>query len=308
MSNTRFQEWVVKVPYLQLDCQLGEGPYYEKETQSLRFVDIRAKAIHWVSLHRGPDSHRTIELDVSPSVTCNIAGHHPSEKILVGVKYGVAILDCTTHRYKYVHKINPAADNPRLRTNDGAVDPEGRLLLGTMSDFDLGSPELEGSLLRFGSLDGPPEELMSGLAVPNGIGWSPDKKLMYFVNSSKRQILVFDYSAAPSGIPFKVFYQHHENGGEPDGLRVDSEGHVWVAIWGESCVLRISPDGLLVGKVLVPTRFVTCPQFVGEELFITTARDDEEDGQDVAYGGSVFRVHVGITGLDPFLYKLPDRV
>lgn len=138
------QQWHVTEPYVDLHCGLGEGPYYEKATRTLRFVDIKEKRIHTVSVTDGPASLTTLQLDERPTVTANVAGLDPQQKLLVGLKYGIALLDRPTGRYEYLARFTPAADNARLRSNDGAADPHGRFWLGTMTDFDLGDFQPEG--------------------------------------------------------------------------------------------------------------------------------------------------------------------
>lgn len=147
MAANNFQEWTVTEPYLNLHCKLGEGPYYEEATNSLRFVDIINKRVHTVSLTEGPDSVKTIELDVPVTVTADVEGYDPQDKILIGVKYGIALLDRKSGKYDYVVKF-AAADgeaNERLRSNDGAADPHGRFWLGAMTDFGLGEFKTEGT-------------------------------------------------------------------------------------------------------------------------------------------------------------------
>lgn len=151
MTEAKIQQWTVHEPYLNLHCKLGEGPYYEASTERLRFVDIINKRVHAVSLKEGggPDGAapvETIQLDVPVSVTADIQGHDPRDKILVGVKYGVAVLDRATGRYDYVARFAAANNNDddRTRSNDGAVDPHGRFWLGSMTDFGLGDFQPEG--------------------------------------------------------------------------------------------------------------------------------------------------------------------
>ena len=93
------QQWTAGEPYINLHCGLAEGPYYEKQTNSLRFVDIKKKRLHTVNLAEGPSSVKTIQLDVPIGVTADIAGVNPAEKILVGIKYGVAVLDRVLGRF-----------------------------------------------------------------------------------------------------------------------------------------------------------------------------------------------------------------
>lgn len=137
------QQWTAGAPYINLHCGLAEGPYYEKETNSLRFVDIKKKQLHTVDLARGPESVQSLQLDVPIGVTADIEGVDPTDKILAGLKYGAAVLDRKTGAYEYIGKVNDT-DNDRLRVNDGAVDPNGRFWLGTMTDFGLGDFKAEG--------------------------------------------------------------------------------------------------------------------------------------------------------------------
>lgn len=146
MAGESFQEWTVNEPYLNLHCKLGEGPYYEEATNTLRFVDIINKRVHTVSLTEGPDSVKTIQLDTPVTVTADVEGYDPQDKILIGVKYGIALLNRKTGEYEYLAKFGAidGADNDRLRSNDGAVDPHGRFWLGCMTDFGKGDVQTEG--------------------------------------------------------------------------------------------------------------------------------------------------------------------
>lgn len=142
------QQWKVAEPWLDLKCALGEGPFYEKETNSLRLVDIKKKHVHTVSL--SDISLKTIQLDVCPTVTADIEGVDPQDRILLGVKHGLAVLDRQTGTYKMLAPFNDQENNERIRANDGAADPHGKFWLGTMTDFGLGEFRPEGMAdLRF---------------------------------------------------------------------------------------------------------------------------------------------------------------
>lgn len=136
-------QWVVGEPFLNLHCVLGEGPYFEKTSNSLRFVDIRKKQLHIVSLDNGKD-YETIQLDESISVTADIEGVDPTQRILVGLKYGLAILDRSRGTYEYIQFFEHLK-NDRVRSNDGAVDPAGQFWLGTMTDFGMEPFRAEGT-------------------------------------------------------------------------------------------------------------------------------------------------------------------
>lgn len=160
-----------------------------------------------------------------------------------------------------------------------------------------------GALFLFNGANSP-EVVKSSLTIPNAIGWSPDGKIMYFTHSTARQVIAWDYDAETGALSNeRVFYQH-PGSGEPDGFRVDSEGNLWHAVYGESKVLKISPEGKLVGHINLPTKNITCVQFVGTELFITTASDDGGEGESKAYGGGLYRVDVGATGLEPVGFNM----
>ncbi|KAL7819337.1 hypothetical protein V8C44DRAFT_134664 [Trichoderma aethiopicum] len=308
MAADGFQEWKVDKPWLELKCALGEGPFYEKDTNTLRMVDIKKKQILTVSLDDSGDasSLKTIQLDVCPTVTADIEGVDPQERILIGVKHGLAVLDRQRGTYEMLVPFNSPEHNERIRANDGAADPHGKFWLGTMTDFGQGPNQPEGFLARFDSSKSK-EEVLKGLVIPNGIGWSPDNKTMYFTHSQTREVFAFDYAPETGAVSNQRLWYRHEGPGEPDGFRVDVEGNVWHAVYGEGAVLKIDPRGRVIGRVSLPTRNITCVQFVGTELVVTSAADDEEEDADETsrrFGGDVFRVDVGTTGLELFKFKL----
>jgi sugar lactone lactonase YvrE len=137
------QEWKVEKPWLETHCELGEGPFYEAETNTVRFVDIKKKRVHTASVTEGQSSLTTLQLDVCPTVTSDIEGVDPRQRILLGIKYGIAVLDRTTGKYEIIQHFNQP-NNERLRSNDGASDPNGCFWLGTMTDFGLGPFVAEG--------------------------------------------------------------------------------------------------------------------------------------------------------------------
>jgi len=133
-STEGIQQWQVSEPWLNIRCGLGEGPYYESASNTLRFVDIKKKQLHTVSLTEGPASHKVVEFDERITVTADIEGRDPRDAIVVGAKQGLAVLDRKTNKYEYVIKFPEVAEG-RIRSNDGGVDPHGRFWMGTMTDF-----------------------------------------------------------------------------------------------------------------------------------------------------------------------------
>lgn len=302
MAAENLPQWQAE-PYLELHAALGEGPFYEQETNTLRFVDIKKKRVHTVDLAQGPQSLQTIQLDVPVTVTADIEGVDPNDKILVGLKYGIAILDRKTEKYEYIARSYEDKEDATLRSNDGAVDPLGRFWLGTMTDSPTDDFLPVGFLSRFDAGKSK-EVVVSDITIPNSVGWSPDNRTMYFTESTSREVTAWDFSPVDGSLSNKRLFYKHPTSGHPDGFRVDKDGNIWHAVFGESRVLKLSPEGKLIGQVNVPTRNITCVEFVGTHLYITTASDDNGEGDSKKYGGGVFKVDVGTTGLKPFNFKL----
>lgn len=185
-----------------------------------------------------------------------------------------------------------------MRFNDGAVDSQGRFWAGAMNDPKVKSPGPEGMLFRLDP-DLSVHVVLAPVSIPNGIGWNQADDTMYFTDSPTGKIFAFDYKAATGAISNqRVFYDLGEPL-EPDGFAIDVDGCVWSAIYGGGKVIRISAAGVLIGQIDLPTRNPTCPAFVGEELWITSAKDERDDERfpnSVRYGGCIFRVNVGVRG------------
>ncbi|KAH7393287.1 hypothetical protein BKA64DRAFT_644041 [Cadophora sp. MPI-SDFR-AT-0126] len=303
--SSSYQRWTVTEPYLDLHCSLGEGPYYEEATNRLRFVDIIKRQLHTVDLSIGPKSLKTLQFDMPVGVTADIESVDSRKKILIGGKSGVYILDRETGKYDLLKRFFDSEEkDERLRSNDGAIDPQGRFWVGTMNDFWVGEPQAEGSLFRFDS-DLSRKTLRSSLTIPNSIGWSRDHKTLYFTHSTERRIIAFDFDGSTGDITNERVFWQHDGSGEPDGFKVDTEGNIWQAIYGESRVLKISPEGKVIGEITYPTKCITCPVFIGTELWVTTADDHDKTKP---YAGAIFKVDVGIGGLKDFKFKLDKGI
>lgn len=188
----------------------------------------------------------------------------------------------------------------RMRCNDGAVDSAGRYWVGTMNDPKVKAPSNEGVLFRL-DFDLQLHRMIENVTIPNGIGWSADDKKMFFIDSPTRSIFVFDFDAKSGGISNRQIFFHYadEEEGVPDGFTMDTSGNLWTAICGGGKVLKISPEGKVIGEIALPTRMISCPGFAGEDLFITSAEEEEPEKYpgSLKYGGSLFRVHVGVSGM-----------
>lgn len=180
-----------------------------------------------------------------------------------------------------------------IRFNDGDCDPDGRVYCGSMAyDETPGA----GALWRL-EPDGRATRLIGDVTVSNGLDWSPDGSMAYYVDTATGRIDRFDYTGGDL-VNRRPWVTIDTESGAPDGLRVDAEGCVWVALWGGGAVHRYRPDGRLDEVIGLPTRNVTACAFGGEHgttLFVTTSRHPDADAA-VPAAGAVFRVETGVGG------------
>jgi len=184
-----------------------------------------------------------------------------------------------------------------LRMNDGKADPAGRFVGGTMS---LGAPPRPGagSLWSFGR--GGPVVLVDDVTISNGLAWSGDGSTMYFIDTPTHRIDAFDYDIATGGVSGRrPVVSIDPDDGDPDGMCIDIDGGLWVALWGGHAVRRYV-GGHLDAVVEVPTPYVTCPAFVGQhldELVVTTAW--QPFGRPHQGAGDLYVARPGISGPPP---------
>jgi sugar lactone lactonase YvrE len=271
---------------LDARADLGEGPLWDARSGELLWVDIMAGLLHRFNPATGNDVARDVGQPVG-CVVLRVAGGYG-----LGLQQGFAVAN---GRVDLVARLETR--RPDLRMNDGACDSHGRFWAGTMQlDFEPGA----GSLYRLDP-DGTVHTMLGDVTISNGIAWSLDETLMYYVDTPTRAIDVFDYDPASGAIENRRQLLTFEDGaGDPDGLIVDADGCIWVALWDGSAVRRYTPDGALLGVVEVPASRVTKPAFGGpelDELYVTTARGPEPDS------GGVFRVLTGARGLQPHAFS-----
>jgi sugar lactone lactonase YvrE len=276
---------------------LGEGPSWDARTGQLSWVDILSGQVH---VHDA-DGRRQISYDVGGHVGSAL----PTESggWLLVTAHGFDLLDADG-------AVRPLlaveADHPELRFNDAKCDPWGRALAGTMR-YD----EAPGSATLYrleptppGSIDRTPalfaRVLLEHLGLANGLGWSPDNRTLYFIDSLSGVVSGYSYlpDDGPLG-PRRDVADLHESGALPDGMCVDGTGGLWVALYGVGAVHRYRPDGRLDTVVSLPVPSVTSVAFGGVDggrLFITTAGgtgqpDDSREG-----AGGLWAVDPGTGG------------
>jgi sugar lactone lactonase YvrE len=186
------------------------------------------------------------------------------------------------------------SDN-HVRMNEGGCDPDGRFYCGSMAyDQRPGA----GALYRLDP-DGSVHVVLENVTISNGLEWSPDASRAYYNDTPTQRIDVFDYDGESGLTGRRLFAEIPVEAGGPDGLTVDEEGGVWVALYGGGAVRRYTPDGVLDEVIEVAAKQVTACTFGGSslnQLFITTSREGLEPGED-PLAGSLFRAAVGVAGL-----------
>jgi len=187
------------------------------------------------------------------------------------------------------------------RFNDVIADPEGRVFCGTMP-----SKDHLGSLYRLDP-DGTLTKLLEGIGGSNGMGFTLDRRQMYYTDSAKREIYIFDYDRETGAITNqRVFVQVPEGGGNPDGMTVDSEGYIWSARWDGGCLVRYAPDGTEDLRIDFPAKKVSSVIFGGEDytdIYVTTAGGNNKEVEGPG-AGALFRLNLGIRGMPEFLSRI----
>ena len=274
------------------EAALGEGCVWSPVENLLIWVDITGQAVHRFDHASGqPVSVWRYQDAVGNAVPRARGG------LALGLGPAVALTD----RVGAIETVIDLPGEPESnRTNDGAVDPRGRLFQGTMGTHDAGAPV--GALYRLDS-GGAAQRVVDEVSISNGIGWSPDQATMYYIDTLTFRVDRFDYDPGTGAIderrPFLTF---DGSTGGPDGMCVDAEGCLWVAFFGGYHVQRFSPDGERLETVATPgAPQTTCCCFGGPDLdtlYITTAREPiagvETEGE--PNSGSLFAAQVDAVG------------
>ena len=278
---------------------LGEGVLWDVETQTLWWTDIQERKL----LRHDLRSRRTDTIP-TPERLCSFGFVRGSGKLIAAFESGIALFDPASGAIEWLARPESRAG---IRFNDGRVDRQGRFWAGTMMEGD-GSL----ALAKLYSLDrdGKLQTRETGIAIYNGICWSPDGTRFYFSDSPLRTIFVYDFEATSGGISNRRVFATTPEGAFPDGANVDAEGFLWSAHWGAGQVVRYAPDGRIDRTIDVPASQPSCVAFGGSDLdllFVTSARDGLKADVILRHpsAGDVFVYRVGIRGLpDPrFAYE-----
>jgi sugar lactone lactonase YvrE len=272
-------------------ARLGEGPVWDARSGRVVWVDIEGAALHRTDPVTGATETFPMPLAISIGVPRTAGGY------VAALEDGFWTITEDGQAERLVEI--PENRVRGLRFNDGGCDPAGRFWAGTMAwDFRPGA----GALYRLDP-DLRVTRVLDEVTISNGIGWSPDGTTMYYADTPTLRIDAFDYDLATgTASNRRPFVEVPAGGGRPDGLCVDAEGAVWLALWPGWAVHRYLPDGSLDAVIPVPVAQVSSCGFGGEsleQLFITTARVDliDEERNAQPHAGSLFRADPGVRGI-----------
>jgi sugar lactone lactonase YvrE len=261
----------------------AEGPVWSSSWGGLRWVDMLAGDI--LSLTDAGTVDRCHVGAIAAALRPRRGGG-----AVIALERGFALEDAEG-------SLTPLAEvwtDSSIRMNEGGCDPHGRFYCGSMA-YD--QRQGVATVYRLDA-DLSMRPVLEGVTVSNGLDWSPDGSLTYYNDTATHSIQLFDYGQDDGLTGRRTFVAMADDEG-PDGLTVDSEGGVWVAMNGSGEVRRYRADGRLDEVIEVGARQVTACTLGGDgldELFITTSRENREPGDD-PLAGSLFRAKVGVAGM-----------
>ena len=273
-----------------LRAELGEGPVWVEGEQALWFTDIKRQKVYRFD----PQSGARREWD-SPE---QIGFVLPAERggFVAGLQSGLHHFDPASGEFDFIIAVEP--DMPTNRLNDGVVDPSGRLWFGTM---DNGEREKSGAFYCFdgGELK---RTRVSRISITNGPAVSPDGGALYWVDTLGGTISACDIAANGTLGPSREIVRISPTEGYPDGPTIDSDGSVWISLYGGWETRRYSPAGELLERVRLPVANVTKIAFGGRDLrtvFATTARQllKPEALERQPEAGDLFQFEVDVPGV-----------
>ncbi len=283
-------------PIVQQGARLGEGALWHPPTQRLFWVDIMGQTVFIFDPASGENRSINVGTDVGTVVSRKSGG------VMLGVKGGFAALDLETETLVEIAMIE--TDLPNNRFNDGKCDPAGRFWAGSMAyDFAKGA----GSLYCM-ERDLSVRKVLPDVSISNGLVWTADRATLYYIDSLTFQIAAFDYDVDSGEIANRrVVLELPEEVGFLDGMSIDADGNLWVAIYGAGEVRCFNPaGGELLDTVEIPgAKLITSCAFGGpnlNDLYITSASDGltEQQKQQQPLAGSLFKAEMDVTGVPAF--------
>lgn len=278
--------------------ELGEGAIWNQKTGELMWINIKGKILNFYNPRTGNNKEMFTGQMIGTVV--------PSESgsVLVALQNGIYQFNPKTGSKKLL--ADPEEHLPNNRFNDGKCDPAGRFWAGTMSTVG----EKNAGTLYCYEGDSTIHKMIENVSISNGIMWSADKTKMYYIDTPTRKVMGYDYNDKTGDISnAKVAVEIPAEMGHPDGMTIDVEGNIWVALWGGFAVGCWNPKtGKLIKTINVPAKNVTSCAFGDDDLgtlYITTAREGNNDEELAKYphSGGVFKTRPGVKGVEAFFFN-----
>ena len=273
-------------------CETGEGPLWHPLEKRVYWCDIPAGRMFRYDPATG-HHEQVYQGDVVGGFTIQADG-----SLLLFMARGAVKIWRDGEMTAVIEEI---PDETETRFNDVVADPAGRVFCGTMP-----TPNRKGRLYRLDT-DGTLHKILEGIGCSNGMGFTPDRRQMYYTDSPALEIYRFDYDGATGAIDNRqVFVKTPEGEGVPDGMTVDAEGYVWSARWDGNVLVRYTPDGAEDRRITFPAKKVSSAIFGGDDytdIYVTTAGGDNkpEEGEGA---GALFRLSPGIQGVAEFFSRI----
>lgn len=268
-------------------CRLGEGPVWSARQNAVYWVDILEQRVLRMAL-----IDETIKSWLIPEKIGWLIERQHEPGFIAGLQSGFAVLSLEPFAVQPI--ADPEVHLPRNRMNDAKADAAGRIWAGTM-DVDADKPS--GSCYRLDA-DRTFTLVDTGYLITNGPAFSPDQRTLYQTDSGRGVVYQFDLTSEGTLVNRRIFLEFDATEGAPDGMTVDAEGFLWIALWGASRVSRFSADGHFDRSIALPASQISSCTFAGaqlERMFVTSAAE----GVDEPFAGALFEVDPGVRGLEP---------
>jgi sugar lactone lactonase YvrE len=263
----------------------GEGPFWDSRVGRLFFVDMLAGVVvEWDTL--GPVKRHVVG-DVAAVMRARARGGY-----VLAVERGFAFVNGD---FSVVETLPQVFADETVRMNEGGCDPQGRFYCGSMAYAETPGA---GTLYRL-NLDLGVERVLTGVTISNGLQWSRDGSSVFYNDTATGRVDHFDFDAATGAFSGRrPFVELDPGTGAPDGMAIDEEDGLWVALWGGGVVRRYDSHGRLSEVVELPVPKVTACTFGGPDgrtLYITTSRQGLS-AEEFPEAGSIFSVQAGVRG------------
>lgn len=270
------------------NCILAEGCIWNRNEGSLYFTDIEGCRIY--QLFPSDGSLRVTEKDAR--VGCMVL--HQNGGIVM------ARTNQLIHWNEGAQTLLLEQQFPSyLRYNDGKCDCYGNLWVGTMA-IDQNHPNARRGGSLFCIRNGEVKAAYEGYTIPNGLAWSKDNQKFYHIDTARGEIEVYDIEEQWKLRDRRTLVRINPEEGSPDGMCMDDQGNLWVAMWGGSRINGYdTSSGKKIEEIQIPDLNVTCCCFGGEtgkQLFVTTARDENENG------GQIYAIEMPVAGAEVYEY------